>query len=159
MSHTGQRIMELRKLNGLTQLDLGRLLYEGLTKNAQQLRVSRLEKTAVVKRKTLLKVAEVLGIDMAELMEPRAFPHSTGGAPTLDKGHGIHLSAELLKHVPCLVSRINGLNSLPAIVPDVRKTLAGIFRQWADELEPPETEVQHVPTVPKRNGSNGGPSE
>jgi transcriptional regulator with XRE-family HTH domain len=158
MNHTGQRIMELRKLNGLTQLDLGRLLYEGLSRNAQQLRVSRLEKSAVVKRKTLEKVATALGVDVSELMAPRAYPHSMDGPLTTDDGPEIHLSPELLKHAPQLANRLRSLNALPLMAPNVRKSLAEILRQWADELEP-EAEVQQPPPVPKRNGSDGGPSE
>lgn len=155
--HAGQRIMELRKLNGLTQLDLGRLLYEGLTKNAQQLRVSRLEKTAIVKRKTLAKVAQILGVELDTLMAP--IPHHRGEAPLIiDDEDEIHLSAELRRQVPEMVSRIRSLNALPDMVTDVHKSLAGILRQWADELEP-EDAPQSCPRAPKRNGSDGGPVE
>jgi transcriptional regulator with XRE-family HTH domain len=157
---TGQLIRSVRKLKGLSQLQLGRILYEGLSKNAQQLRISRLEKSATLKPNTLGKVAKALGVSVAELLPRKA--HAVGEAIPEEGGAIIRLSAELMAAVPKLGERLMALNLLSRLAPDVGTTLVGLLRQWADELENELRQDQRhhpVPRYTRRNGSDGLPSD
>jgi transcriptional regulator with XRE-family HTH domain len=157
---TGQLIRSARKRLGLSQLELGRILYEGLSKNAQQLRISRLEKSTTLKPKTLGRVAKALGVSVAELLPRKG--GAAGEEPPEEGGAIIRLSADLIAAVPKLGERLAHLSLLSRLAPDVGATLVGLLRQWADELENELRQDQPyhpVPRYTRRNGSDGLPSD
>jgi transcriptional regulator with XRE-family HTH domain len=138
---SGQRIRHFRKLNGLSQLKLGRMLYEGqgLGQNAIQLRISRLEASETVDLHTRGKLAKIFGCSLVELL-PEGEDTSTAPAGEPSAGQQfLKLRKELLEIMPELEKNINKLNELPDLASGghLRKMLGELFFGWGHEVLTP----------------------
>jgi transcriptional regulator with XRE-family HTH domain len=109
----GQRLRELRKLKGYSQLQLGRLLFEGekLNENAKQLRISRLEGSESINVETRGRLAKILEVSPTDLL-PR---HAVGKRREPKEGWiNIAFDPRVLDLLPDFEARLKGLSGLTA---------------------------------------------
>lgn len=109
----GQRLRELRKLKGYSQLQLGVLLFEGvkINDNAKQLRISRLESSDFISIETRGRLAKILEVSPTDLL-----PQDKKRRLEKEDKHlkNIGFDEQILALIPDLEVRLKGLNGLTA---------------------------------------------
>lgn len=130
----GQRLRELRKLRGYSQLQLGRLLFEGenVNENAKQLRISRLEASDVINVETRGRLAKVLGVSPTELLPKEA------GQQEKEEGIKtkiIEFDQRLLDLTPSMEQRLRALNSLTAFGQQLPILAAHALKSIVEEIK------------------------